>query len=113
MNIFKLILRLFRRNEPALTLIQRHEIADASAQELYALFGNANVTIVEKSSRYSVTANLPRDLNKNEISTISAMDFTNLTADEVRTLAAILRASAHSEEQMQAPATGYDIAKAW
>jgi hypothetical protein len=33
MNIFKSIFGFFRRNEPALTLIQRHEIADASVQE--------------------------------------------------------------------------------
>jgi hypothetical protein len=91
MNIFKLIFRLFRRNEPALTLIQRPESADESIQEFYALFGCADVTIVKRLSRYAVTANLPKDLNQNERNTISAMDLKTLTADEVRALAAIFR----------------------
>jgi hypothetical protein len=97
MNIFKLIVGFFRRNGPALTLIQRHETADASVQELYAQFGYPDVTIVKRSSSYAVTANLPKGLNQNELNTISAMDFKNLTADEVRTLAAILRMACFRE----------------
>jgi hypothetical protein len=78
MNIFKLIVGFFRRNEPALSV-------DASVQELYALFGYADVTIVKGLSSYAVTANLPKALNQGELNTISVTDFKNLLHGNYRT----------------------------